>query len=96
MEGVNMKNIIMKRLGCPEDRAILIEEKLNELQAELKPMLNQWLEDGSVDEEMIIEGYSVADFMRDYEMEFTGAILTLDWLLREPEKAKEAIAEGYI
>ena len=57
-----MKNIIMKRLGCPEDRAIVIEERLNELQEELKPMLNQWLEDGSVDEKMIIEGYSAADF----------------------------------
>lgn len=91
-----MKNMVMKYLGCPEERAIVIEKRLNEIQEELKPMLTQWLENGTIDETIIIEGYSVADFMKDYEMEFTGAILTLDWLIREPQKAKAAIAEGYM
>ena len=32
--------------------------------------------------------------MRDYDMMFTGAVLTLDWLIREPEAAKKALKEG--
>ena len=91
-----MKNIIMERLNCPEDRAMLIEEKLEQLHEDLKPLLHQWLNDGTVDEKVLVEGYSAVYFMRDYEMEFTGAILTMDWLLREPEVAKAAIEDGYM
>jgi hypothetical protein len=45
--------------------------------------------------ETAIEGYTMARLMNDYGMEPLGALLTLDWLMREPEIASTALAEGF-
>ena len=41
-----------------------------------------------------IEGFSYDTFLTDYNMNPIGALITLDWLIREPEIAKEALKKG--
>ena len=47
------------------------------------------------EEDIEVEGYSVAVLQAEYGMSFNGAMRTLDWLRREPARAKKALAEGY-
>ena len=40
------------------------------------------------------EGFSYETLVTDYKMNPVGALITLDWLIREPEIAKEALKKG--
>lgn len=62
----------------------------NTLQAEFL----QWWHTGKLPE-VVVEGYTVASLMTEYQMQPIAAILTLDWLIREPEDAKASLAYGY-
>lgn len=90
----NMKTIIQERQGCSEERAALIEKRLKGLSEPLKPMLEAWLENGMEDDLTEYNGYSLKVLKEKYGMQFTGALLTLDWLIKEPDLAKKALSEG--
>lgn len=89
-----MKETIIKRLGCTPERAEHIEKNLEGLSEPLKPLLNAWLESGEEDDDTMYSGYSLNSLMNDYRMKFTGALLTLDWLVKEPDKAVKALKSG--
>ena len=44
--------------------------------------------------DLCIENYTCKGLMQEFHLSLTGALLTLDWLLREPEEAKQAIKDG--
>ena len=89
-----MKNIIIERLNCDEKTAERLEAKLNGISDELKPILSAWLESGVETSELEFNGYSINSLMKKDGVKFTGALLTLDWLIRDPEKAAEIIGKG--
>ena len=84
------------RLGYAQEGAALVSGELEDLDARLRPLLDAWLEreDGSGD--MEISGYSIRRLEEDYGMNFIAALLTLDWLCKEPEKALSALQEGIL
>ena len=41
-----------------------------------------------------IEGFAFKDLITKWDMNPVGVFITLDWLLREPEKAKRALNKG--
>ena len=89
-----MEDIIVSRTGCTAQEASQIAEELKALSPELRPHLKAWIKNEAYTFGNVYEGYSLESLMKDYGMAFTGAILTLDWLIREPEKAKEALSYG--
>ena len=89
-----MEELIITRTGCSQQEAAIIATDLEAMSPELKPHLNAWLKDESYTFSTEYGGYSIVSLERDYGMNFTGAILTLDWLIREPEAAKKALAYG--
>lgn len=93
-KGENMKQIIMERIGCSDKKAEAIEKRLQKICPELKPVLEEWLESGKEEYDKQYEGFTISSLMKEYGMQFTGALLTIDWLIRDPETAKEAIKEG--
>ena len=84
----------MSRTGCSSQEASQAAAALKALSPELMPHLKAWLKDESYTFSNDYEGYSMERLKEDFGMTFTGAILTLDWLIREPENAKEALAYG--
>lgn len=89
-----MKELIMQRIGCTEKEADSIVKDLSRISPELKPVLDCWCDTGEVDGQIGAEGYSLKRLMDEYDMKFTGALLTLDWLLKDPETAKKALCYG--
>lgn len=88
-----MKSIIIERLHCSEKRAAIIENDLRQIDPELRPILNQWLQDGHCSNDTVYHGYSLDRLMNDMGMRFTGALLTLDWIIKDPEEAIKALSE---
>lgn len=89
-----MKEIIKERMGCSDKKAEVIEKGLKKLCPELRPVLKEWLKTGKEDWDKMYEGFSINSLMKEYGMRFTGALLTIDWLIRDPKAAKKAIKEG--
>ena len=89
-----MKQTIMQRLGCTESDAEMVLREVQQLHSSLKDAWDQWIRDEKIDETVCAEGYTISQLMETYDIPFTGAILTLDWLLKEPEQAKQALTHG--
>lgn len=90
-EPEKVKQLIIDRQGSTEDIADRVLKKLDGLQPQLKPIFEKWIDDPNVRDETDYYGYSLDWLMDDYGLNFTGALLTLDWLLRDPETAVEAL-----
>ena len=43
---------------------------------------------------LVVEGFSFNDLISKWGMNPVGAFITLDWLVREPESAKQALSRG--
>lgn len=88
-----IKQTLIER-GYPEKAAILVAEKLTHISQNLKPALEAWLKEGKETEESA-EGFSTSSLMaRQTGMTYPAALLSIDWLLREPQKAKAIIEKG--
>lgn len=88
-----MKKILMERLHCTEKIASLLEQDLEQLHPTLMPVFNKWMEQESFRDETKYHGYSVASLMSERKMTFPAALLTIDWILKNPESACKALSE---
>ena len=88
-----MERFIMEKLHCSEKKSILIAGQLEDLSPELKPLLEQWLSGCDVTDDTLYHGYSLNMIMKKYGMKFTGALLTLDSLLKKPDKTLKVLSE---
>jgi hypothetical protein len=61
----------------------------------IQKAFEQWWYDGTLDAELELHGYTLKRLLDDYAFNPINALLTLDWLLREPEMALAALDEGY-
>lgn len=89
-----METIIMERQGSSKEHAREIAKELRQIDICLLPLLNRWLETGQTDDATLYHGYSLNSLMADYGMYFTGALLTLDWIVKDPDAACKVLAEG--
>lgn len=91
-----MKDIIMERLDCDEKTAERLAAKLTAISDELKPILEEWLVSGVESNDIEFNGYSINSLLKKDGVKFTGALLTLDWLIRDPKKAAAVIEKGIL
>ena len=91
-----MKDIIMERLDCDEKTAERLAVKLTAISDELKPILEAWLASGVESNGIEFNGYSINSLLKKDGVKFTGALLTLDWLIRDPKKAAAVIEKGIL
>lgn len=89
-----MKEKIKEYLGCDDAKAAYTENKLLQIDESLKPILEEWLQDDEVSSDAMFHGYSINMLMGRYRMKFTGAILTLDWIVKDPASAEKALKYG--
>lgn len=86
-------NILVDR-GYPENAAGIVAGKLSNLSGQLKEAVQTWFKTGN---EPVVDshGYSTKTLMERHPgMTYPAALLTIDWLEREPEKAKSIIEQG--
>ncbi len=78
----------------PKPSVELVADKILNLQPSLQTEFQQWWRTGDVPT-IEIEGYTTAELMSKHGMNPIAALLTLDWLIREPEKAKASLKRGH-
>jgi len=88
-----IKYILIDR-GYNERNAKLVAHELTLLAAPLQPLLSQWLDNEQHMEDYKSEGYTITGLMQKRGMTYPAALLTIDWLLKEPEEAKLSLSRG--
>lgn len=87
-----IKEILAKE-GYPDFMIESTVEKIGNFAPDIASAFAEWLDKG-IEPNLEVEGFSYAMLMQTYEMKPTGAFITLDWLYREPERAKKALKRG--
>lgn len=84
-------NLIAK--GYPEKAASILAEDLSRVSTELGPCLKSWLESGE-EVNYSVEGFSIKGLMQKYQLQYPAALLSIDWVIKEPNVAIGAIKRG--
>lgn len=89
----NIKKILIER-GYPEKAAETTASNIAKLSGEMKEAIQTWLHTNK-ETDMGSNGYTISSLMNRFKgMTYPAALLTIDWLKREPETAKKAIERG--
>lgn len=87
------KEILLER-GYPEQAATITGENLNKLSGNFAIARDKWLRD-STETDIESKGFSTLGLMQRFKgMTYPAALLSIEWLEREPEKAKPIILRG--
>ena len=85
--------ILIER-GYPENAAMVVAGKLSNLTGQFKEAALAWLNE-SREPIVASNGYSTKSLMEKYPgMTYPAALLSIEWLERDPEKAKPIIEKG--
>jgi hypothetical protein len=79
--------------GVPKDQTEELAQMLEKVNPVLYNAFRAYVKEGT-EPDICIEGYTCRGLMKELGLSITGALLTMDWLIREPENAKKAIEEG--
>lgn len=79
--------------GMSKDQAGELANKIEGTNPKIYQALIDYIRKGIVPD-LSVEGFTCKGLMDEYRLSITGALLTLDWLIREPEEAARAIKEG--
>ena len=90
----NIRELLMSRFGYSEPDACVMCNDLEQLDQALVPVLAKWIKDGDCSDSTEYSGYSINSLRAEYEMNSIAALLTLDWIIKEPEQAISAIKGG--
>lgn len=88
-----LKKILIER-GYPEKIAATTAANLTKLTERFTDALKEWVHKGT---NTVVEshGYTTTSLMERFKgMTYPAALLTIDWLERDPELAKQAIEKG--
>ncbi len=92
-----MEELVYKTLlerGYNEKTARMVLPDLLGLSEPLKSLLKAWLENEKQQSDYAIAGFSVSEMQKERGMNYPAALLTIDWLIKEPETAKKSLTKG--
>lgn len=88
------KDALVERLGYKSNEADTVIQDLERLSPVLQPILDRWLADGTESNSQVFHGHSIDSLRARSSMNFIAALLTLDWIVRDPDKATSVIRKG--
>lgn len=86
--------ISLNKHGFDEKYIHEVLGELVDLSPELIPSLQAWL-DGKIMKDIQVGDWTIETLMATFKMNFIAAILSLDFLIKNPELAKRVIEQGY-
>lgn len=87
-----IKEILMKR-GYPEKQASSVASDLLEIDKTLQEALYGWLATEN-ETDFQVAGFKLSELKHKFDMTYPAVLLTMDWLIKEPELAIKSINRG--
>lgn len=82
----------LKEQGYDNRSASMVATEMVKVDNDLNALVVDWLNGKEPDFEA--QGYTISGLMKSRGMTYPAALLTLDWLIKEPEKALESLKRG--
>ena len=76
-----------------EKQSSILASKLAVLDKSLIKCMESWLKNGQ-QTNYSAHGISINELIEKHRMQYLAAVLTMDWVLRDPTKAMETIQKG--
>lgn len=93
MEEQTIVNILEQR-GYDTRSAKLVAGELLQLSNPLDKLFAEWIEMESCNKDFSTNGYSLFTLMKDRNMTYPAALLTMDWLIKDPANALNSLKRG--
>ena len=93
MDKLEILEILMQR-GYTQRNAKLVAEEMVNIAPQLQQYLEAWLMDKSYNENYEVGEYSLKRLQEERRMNYPAALLTMDWLIKEPEAALRSLNRG--
>lgn len=93
MDKLEILEILMQR-GYTQRYASLVAEEMVNIAPQLQQYLEAWLMDKSYNENYEVGEYSLKRLQEERRMNYPAALLTLDWLIKEPKAALRSLNRG--
>lgn len=87
-----MEETLIKR-GYTQKQALLLSKELKDIDERLKPALDNWMKD-ETETEFMAEGFTILRLKQQYGMTYPAALLSIDWILKDPDNAVKCIKKG--
>lgn len=84
---------ILAMLGYTAKQAVTVAAELEKIDWQLQKGLQIWLAEEK-ETDYLIEGVKLSELKRKFGMTYPAALLTMDWLIKEPELAMKSINRG--
>lgn len=91
---VNTLIEILQKRGYDYRSAKLVSVDLLNLSNPLSSFLESWLKDRTKEQNYELHGYSLKTFMEERNMSYPAALLTMDWLIKDPTSALISLKRG--
>lgn len=85
---------LTKEFSYPESGARIVAERLVACAPQVKNAFGIWWQTGEL-MDLQVEGFTAQRLVEEHGMKPIAAFLTLDWLVREPEKARASLSRGH-
>ena len=83
--------VLVNREGYNDKRAALAVVEAERMGQELMCLLKNWIDDANNMQDFVCHNISLLYLKEKKKMNYLGALLTMDWLIKEPEIAKPVI-----
>ena len=93
MDKLEILEILMQR-GYTQRNASLVAEEMVNIAPQLQQYLEAWLMDKLYNENYEVGEYSLKRLQEERRMNYPAALLTMDWLIKEPEAALRSLNRG--
>lgn len=87
-----IKNILVSK-GYTERQALVVASELLQMDDSLQQGLRRWLV-GEEETDYAVEGFKLSELKCRFDMTYPAALLTINWLIKEPERAIKSINRG--
>lgn len=95
MTHIDYKDFVAKKLtsqGYNSKAASMVAMEIVKVDNRLNPLVEKWLK--GEEDDFKSHGYSIFGLMKSRSMTYPAALLTIDWLIKEPEAAKKSLERG--
>lgn len=87
-----IKEVLLER-GYTDKQTNAVINDLLAIDESLKEGFSLWIE-SEKETDYTIKGITLSDLKKKFGMTYPAALLTMDWVIKEPEKAIESINRG--
>ena len=95
MAQIDYKDFIAKKLtsqGYNSKTASMVATEIVNVDSRLNLLVKRWM--NGEEEDFESHGYSIWGLMKARSMTYPAALLTIDWLIKDPENAKKSLERG--